>query len=1491
MYIRIGLQKALQAPRMRTLWPSVVLLVLVAPAVLAEAMLQYFNTSWREIQQKMPEIAEAGYESLWIPPPTKAGSVFSVGYDLFDRFDLGSKNQKGAVATRYGTEQELLELIRVAHRFGIRVYFDCIMNHNGFDVPSFNALVSEKLYPGFRPRDFHLRETVDGFYRKWDNTRDWGSEWQVQNLGLSGLVDIANEPGLRNRNHGLFEGDTGDKPVFLRHPENPEYYCYIPTGPGQTHAANQGIYVGFGNDNGITRAFLEENRAFYREIVEDMLHRSLRWQLDRTKADGARLDAVKHTPADFFGATSGEDRDSSDYGFLGQGQRQFNLTRGYLDPNHRDSVFATDAPRDDAMFFGEHLGQPPAYGSYIDAGMRLIDNDLRNNFNNLLGNPSASLGGYDQAGAGGFNAAVTVMHAQSHDNDYAARRELQHAFYFTRDGMPLVYTDGNYHAGTLEGSGGAFPRHANTPFLGQFGDTRLPNLAYLHQHFARGFQRPRWADSDFVAYERIDKRENPTMSDDAGVVAIVLVNDNYANGTGRPVSTTFPAAPFVDDAYLYQYARGFGSQTGFYKYASQLHEVVVDPGSYMLFSYRTPEESSAWSALGGRPIEIFEDGRRAGTMTVTRRDGPNGDEGFSGPFANPGFHPYPSDLSGTGGEDFEYTVEIPRVTDVSNLKFVFRADQSAANILCKLDGGVDLNGTRPGGNTDPGYRDNPPAQSNDVFLGYEQPSFVERMGPEKFAATNTARCSLGAKDAETWRTMVGSESFTRADGRGGNETPPDTAQFVYHDPEAMLPGGIGSGNQYRENATSVDIHIKTNTGLTGYRATLYYTLDRSVPRGAGGRGGDEATRSVSMNWVGDADGGSWWKATISPTPRGLLRYAAAVRRASVNPLFPGGSAEVDHKRHGMTVFEIGGFDGEAVNFFPHNDYAKSPDQESFVMEKGLKEGFHILRARAFLERTGKASLYNTFQQTFYYDASSPQGEIVFPNEGDVLQEQSYEVVVRTDESVTEAWFFIDDGVGTNDDDQTGAGNGNGPGKWVQASQTVADPAIPSAFPKEYRFTYANVPAGNVLAHLRVRLVEATSEDPATWTSTASAADDVRGWYTTLLRTVTAVGPARSLFVAFPARNGEVVGEDYVLKAYFSKNVGEGVSDQQLIDEFSVAIASQASGSPDAVVFQEKDGFRIIRDETAAYHALAFNMPRLWNGDPLFLHQVQVNHQRDGVELGATRLVRAEKDDDPFVSVVQPPASDGGGQPWIEVLPDVPTPLPYQRTVAIRIETDSEADHLTLLFERGDGVISFVEMESVGTQKFWDYLWSGASPGRYRIRVNVRKEAGGPVVATTTREIIVAVGPSVPPGQDKDEDGLPDWWEIANSLSASDNGVRPGNPSNGPNGDPDRDGVINLVEFLAGLNPARADKAKFPALGVIADPDGSAELSFTSIPDRHYTVYWSSDLEQWSPLGNVIDTGADIFPQVYRVRDAGPPSTPVVPGSAVRRFYRLEIALP
>ena len=282
------------------------------PSAQAEAMLQLFNVSWSELAEKMPELAEAGYNSLWLPPPTKASGGLSVGYDLWDAFDLGSKDQRGTVRTRYGTEAELLHLMEVAHRFGIRVYFDNIMNHRAFDIPGYDENTpiggegQAELYPGMVPEDFHLRTTEDGFYRKWDNTRDWGSTWEVQNLGLADLIDIAHE--IPNANHGPSEGSTHPKYSFVRDLERPEQYHIDKDG----NAAYFGVLTDqaraeLGADASAeevrlkAREYILLNRQAFVEDVGAYLIRAVRWKMDRTKADGLRLDAVKHVPDPFFG--------------------------------------------------------------------------------------------------------------------------------------------------------------------------------------------------------------------------------------------------------------------------------------------------------------------------------------------------------------------------------------------------------------------------------------------------------------------------------------------------------------------------------------------------------------------------------------------------------------------------------------------------------------------------------------------------------------------------------------------------------------------------------------------------------------------------------------------------------------------------------------------------------------------------------------------------------------------------------------------------------------------------------------------------------------------------------------------------------------------------------------------------------------------------------------------------------------------------------------
>ena len=284
---------------------------------------------------------------------------------------------------------------------------------------------------------------------------------------LADLIDISQEPGATNFNFGPNEGDTFPKIKFIRDLERPEQYAHDKDGNyvgfGGLLSIAEDLLVAEGNPSPSNiqikeraQQYLQNNSSVYEEWVEDYLNRAARWLIDHTKADGLRLD-VKHLSVRTFSVllmgpikTRMTTATSVKYSAnLTSHVASVTLTTG-------TQVFDAEAPRDDALVFGEHLGEPPGYGPYFDAGMRLVDNPLRAEFNNRLGSPYLGLNGFDGPGAGGFDPALTVMHAQSHDNDYAARRELQHAMYFTRAGIGLLYTDGNYQAETLGESGGAF---------------------------------------------------------------------------------------------------------------------------------------------------------------------------------------------------------------------------------------------------------------------------------------------------------------------------------------------------------------------------------------------------------------------------------------------------------------------------------------------------------------------------------------------------------------------------------------------------------------------------------------------------------------------------------------------------------------------------------------------------------------------------------------------------------------------------------------------------------------------------------------------------------------------------------------------------------------------------------------------------------------------------------------------------------------------------
>lgn len=117
---------------------------------------------WDHLAAQAHALATAGFTAIWLPPPLKGASgSFSSGYDLFDDYDLGSKNQKGTIPTRYGTREQLQRCAAMLRANGIDVYVDLVENQRDGDDGQFNFKYSDALgvAGGGRfakgPGDFH----------------------------------------------------------------------------------------------------------------------------------------------------------------------------------------------------------------------------------------------------------------------------------------------------------------------------------------------------------------------------------------------------------------------------------------------------------------------------------------------------------------------------------------------------------------------------------------------------------------------------------------------------------------------------------------------------------------------------------------------------------------------------------------------------------------------------------------------------------------------------------------------------------------------------------------------------------------------------------------------------------------------------------------------------------------------------------------------------------------------------------------------------------------------------------------------------------------------------------------------------------------------------------------------------------------------------------------------------------------------------------------
>ena len=239
-------------------------------------MLQYFQwyypadgSLWKKITKDAKELKAFGIDTLWIPPAHKGmDGKESTGYDVYDHYDLGEFDQKGSIATKYGSKAELLEAVSAAQSAGLQVYADIVLNHVGGGD-----------------------ETEIVKVRKVDP--------QNRNEFVSDPYEIEaytkfNFPGRQGKysdfkwDYKCFTGVDFDK-------KNEETAIY-----SIQNKDREGWQDVLDNENGNYDYLMLCDIDFRNPSVMEELKKWGEWFHETLKFDGFRLDAIKHMPPFFF---------------------------------------------------------------------------------------------------------------------------------------------------------------------------------------------------------------------------------------------------------------------------------------------------------------------------------------------------------------------------------------------------------------------------------------------------------------------------------------------------------------------------------------------------------------------------------------------------------------------------------------------------------------------------------------------------------------------------------------------------------------------------------------------------------------------------------------------------------------------------------------------------------------------------------------------------------------------------------------------------------------------------------------------------------------------------------------------------------------------------------------------------------------------------------------------------------------------------------------
>lgn len=270
-------------------------------------MMQYFEwylpengMLWKRCQAQAKALKEAGIDMIWLPPAYKgAGGGRSVGYDVYDTYDLGEFDQKGSTATKYGTREDYLQAVKTLQEQGIEVLADIVLNHM-MGADGTEQVIAEEDAADNREQKISGKQQITA-WTKFDfpgrNGKYSDFCWNASHFSGTDWDEGGKQNGIFQ-----FEGKSWNRET-------------------DTENVNYDYLMG---------ADLDMDNPETVKAVTDWG----RWYLDTVNMDGFRLDAVKHISFDFYREWLKNMREHVGHNFFAVGEywsRELSKMTHYLD--------------------------------------------------------------------------------------------------------------------------------------------------------------------------------------------------------------------------------------------------------------------------------------------------------------------------------------------------------------------------------------------------------------------------------------------------------------------------------------------------------------------------------------------------------------------------------------------------------------------------------------------------------------------------------------------------------------------------------------------------------------------------------------------------------------------------------------------------------------------------------------------------------------------------------------------------------------------------------------------------------------------------------------------------------------------------------------------------------------------------------------------------------------------------------------------------------